>query len=66
MNAKELNTKNQAELKEQLAELQRNQFDLRMARGNGQMTKVHLLKEVRRDIARVKTILRQKQLAGDK
>ena len=66
MNAKELNTKNQAELKETLAELQRNQFDLRMARGNGQMTKVHMLKEVRRDIARVKTILRQKQLAGDK
>ena len=66
MNAKELNTKNQAELKEKLAELQRNQFDLRMARGNGQMTKIHMLKEVRRDIARVKTILRQKQLAGDK
>jgi len=66
MNAKELNTKNSAELKEKLAELLRNQFDMRMARGNGQMTKVHLLKEVRRDIARVKTVLKQKQLAGEK
>lgn len=66
MNAKELNTKNAAELKDKLAELQKSQFDLRMARGNGQMTKLHTLKEVRRDIARVKTILRQKQTAGDK
>ena len=66
MNAKELNTKNSAELKDKLAELQKNQFDLRMARGNGQMTKLHTLKEVRRDIARVKTVLRQKQTAGDK
>lgn len=66
MNAQELKTKNEVELKEKLVELQRNQFDLRMARGNGQMTKVHILKEVRRDIARVKTILKQKQMAGEK
>ena len=66
MNAQELKTKNQVELKEKLVELQKNQFDLRMARGNGQMTKLHILKEVRRDIARVKTILKQKQQAGEK
>jgi large subunit ribosomal protein L29 len=65
MNVSELKSKNQVELKEKLAELQKNQFDLRMARGNGQMTKVHHLKEIRRDIARVKTILRQNEISAN-
>ena len=66
MNIKELKSKSQAEVKENLAELLKNQFDLRMAKGNGQLNKVHVLKEVRRDIARVKTIIRQNELASDK
>ena len=66
MNIKELKSKSQAEAKENLAELLKNQFDLRMAKGNGQLNKVHVLKEVRRDIARVKTIIRQNELASDK
>ncbi|MBL4659909.1 MAG: 50S ribosomal protein L29 [Alcanivoracaceae bacterium] len=66
MNIKELKSKSQAEVKENLAELFKNQFDLRMAKGNGQLNKVHVLKEVRRDIARVKTIIRQNELASDK
>jgi len=65
MSVKELKTKNVNELKENLAELQKNQFDLRMAKGNGQLTKNHLLTEVRRDIARVKTIIRQNQMADN-
>ena len=64
MNVSELKTKNQVELTEKLTELLKNQFDLRMAKGNGQMTKVHHLKELRRDIARVKTILRQNEIAS--
>ena len=64
MNVSELKSKNQVELKEKLTELLKNQFDSRMARGNGQMTKVHHLKELRRDIARVKTILRQNEIAA--
>ncbi len=63
---KELKTKNANELKEKLAELQKNQFDLRMAKGNGQLTKNHVLKEVRRDIARVKTVIRQQQIEANK
>jgi len=70
MSVKDLKTKNPAELKEKLTELLKNQFDLRMAKGNGQLTKVNVLKEVRRDIARVKTIIRQNELesinAGNK
>ena len=65
MNVKELKTKNTVELNEKLTELLKNQFDLRMAKGNGQLTKAHILKDVRRDIARVKTIIKQNE-AGNK
>ena len=69
MNATELKTIKPSELNNKLAELQKNQFDLRMAKGNGQLTKNHVLKEVRRDIARVKTLIKQneiKEKAGNK
>ncbi|VAW40449.1 LSU ribosomal protein L29p (L35e) [hydrothermal vent metagenome] len=66
MNVKELKAKNASELKDKLIELQKSQFDLRMARGNGQLTKNHLLTEVRRDIARVKTIIKQDMIASNK
>mgnify|MGYP000368531465 FL=1 len=59
MQAKELKDKDLAQLQEQLNELLQKQFDLRMARGNGQLNKIHLLREVRRDIARVRTIMNQ-------
>lgn len=65
MNVKELKTKNTIELNEKLTELLKNQFDLRMAKGNGQLTKAHVLKEVRRNIAKVKTIIKQNE-AGNK
>lgn len=70
MNAKEMKSKKPAELKEVLTELLKTQFDLRMARGNGQLTKTNVLKEVRRDIARAHTIIKQNELetmkAGNK
>jgi large subunit ribosomal protein L29 len=59
MQAKELKSKDLAELQEELNKLLQKQFDLRMARGNGQLTRVHLLREVRRDIARVRTVMNQ-------
>lgn len=59
MQAKELKDKDLAQLQEQLNELLQKQFDLRMARGNGQLNKIHLLREVRRDIARVRTFMNQ-------
>lgn len=48
------------ELKEKLIELRREQFNLRMQRGSEHLPQTHLLKSVRRDVARVKTILREK------
>ena len=59
MQAKELKTKDLAELQEELNKLLQKQFDLRMARGNGQLTKLHLMRDVRRDIARVRTVMNQ-------
>lgn len=59
MQAKELKSKNLAELQDELNKLLQEQFDLRMARGNGQLTKVHLLRDVRRNIARVRTVMNQ-------
>ena len=62
MNVTELKAINPSELNDKLAELQKNQFDLRMAKGNGQLTKNHVLKEVRRDIARIKTLIKQNEI----
>jgi large subunit ribosomal protein L29 len=60
MNASELKQKNVEELNEELLNLLREQFNLRMQLSTGQLAQTHLLKNVRRDIARVKTILNEK------
>ena len=57
MDIKQLKSKTPAELQEQLVELRREQFNLRMQRGMGQLGKPHELTRVRKDIARVKTVL---------
>jgi len=61
MNASELRTKDAAELKELLVKLRKEQFSLRMQHGNGTLDGRHQLKRVRRDIARVKTVMNQSQ-----
>jgi len=60
MNASELREKSVEELKNELLELRKEQFNLRMAKATGQASQTHSLKNVRRDIARVKTVLNQK------
>jgi len=60
MTAAELRKKSVKDLNEELMELLRKQFNLRMQRGSGQMTKPSEMKNVRREIARVKTVLREK------
>ncbi len=60
MKASELREKNTDELNKELLELLREQFNLRMQKGTGQMTRPHNMKNVRRNIARVKTVLREK------
>ena len=66
MNAKELRAKSAAELNNELLALRKEQFSLRMQAATGQINKSHLLKQVKRNIARVKTVLTQKAQAGSK
>lgn len=64
MNAQELKAKSEKELREQLSGLLREQFNLRMQKGTGQLSKPHELRRVRKDIARVNTVLNQKSKEG--
>ena len=59
MKANELREKSAQQLNEQLLELLRDQFNLRMQKATGQLGQSHLLSLVNRDIARVKTVLNQ-------
>lgn len=61
MKAEALKEKSVAELKNELLALLQEQFNLRMQRGVGEVAKPHLFKRVRRDIARVKTMLTLKE-----
>lgn len=60
MKASELKEKSMDDLNKELLNLLREQFNLRMQKGTGQLAKPHLMKAVRRNIARVKTVLNQK------
>ena len=60
MKASELRAKDAAQLSKELEELLRAQFGLRMQKATQQLTNSSQLKSVRRDIARVRTILKQK------
>ena len=60
MKASELKAKSVEELNAELLGLLREQFNLRMQLATGQLAQTHLFKQVRRDIARVKTILTEK------
>ena len=61
MKANELRDKSVEELQAQLRDLYKDQFNNRMQSAAGQLGQVHMLKAVRRDIARVKTIIAEKQ-----
>ena len=59
MNISDLRGKNNQELGTELEGLRREQFNLRMAFGSGQATNAHRFKEIRKDIARIKTLMRE-------
>lgn len=61
MKASELHGKEPADLNKELHDLLRAQFGLRMQIATQQLNNTAQLKKVRRDIARVKTVLRQKK-----
>ena len=60
MNATELRTKSIDELKEELINLRQEQFNLRMQRGAGQLANPSRFGIVRKEIARIKTVLTEK------
>jgi len=49
------------QLTDQLVNLKKEQFNLRFQKATGQIEKTHRVDEVRKDIARIKTVLRAKQ-----
>ena len=59
MKASELRQKSKDELTSMLLELSREQFNLKMQKGTGQLSKSDQVKKVRRDVARIYTILNQ-------
>ncbi|PID51528.1 MAG: 50S ribosomal protein L29 [Pasteurellales bacterium] len=60
MKAQDLRTKSVEELNTELSNLLGEQFKLRMQAASGQLQQTHQLKEVRRNIAKVKTVLTEK------
>ncbi len=60
MNVKELRAKSETELKQELQELLKTHFKLRMQKATQQLQNTASLRQTRRDIARVRTILTQK------
>lgn len=60
MKAADLREKSAEDLNKELLGLLREQFNLRMQKTSGQLGQSHLLGQVRKDIARVKTVLSQK------
>jgi len=57
MKANELRQQNADNLQRQLLDLRKEEFNLRMQQGTGQLTRPSRMREVRRDIARVKTVM---------
>jgi large subunit ribosomal protein L29 len=64
MDAKELRTKSAAELADELIKLRKEQFALRMQRATGQSIKPDQFGKVRKNVARLKTVLRQSAQDG--
>jgi large subunit ribosomal protein L29 len=66
MKAEEVRTQSLDELSDRLASLKKEQFNLRFQTATGQLEKTARVREVRRDIARIKTIAAQKRAAESK
>ena len=66
MNAADLRKKSVDELNDELVALRREQFNLRMQQATGEMAQVHQHGRVKKDIARVKTVLNElSRVAGE-
>jgi large subunit ribosomal protein L29 len=61
MNAQDVRAKTEDELTQQVDELRKEQFNLRFQRASGQLENTARVRQVRRDIARIKTILAERR-----
>jgi large subunit ribosomal protein L29 len=66
MKANELRQKSAAELAEELLQLRREQFNLRMQQATGQLARSDQYRRVRKDIARVKTVMTEQEKSQQK
>jgi large subunit ribosomal protein L29 len=66
MKAEDIRAKSADEISDELARLKKEQFNLRFQKATGQLEKTARIRQVRRDIARLKTIAAQKQAAEAK
>ncbi|MBV2144662.1 50S ribosomal protein L29 [Falsochrobactrum sp. TDYN1] len=64
MKAVDVRAKSLDQINDELAALKKEQFNLRFQKATGQLEKTARVKQVRRDIARIKTIARQKAVAS--
>ncbi len=64
MKAKDIRVMDSAARKKELHELLREQFNLRMQNATGQMANTARLRQVRRDIARIRTVLSETKRGG--
>ena len=61
MKARELRAKSNEELQAELMELRREAFNLRIQKGIGQMSRSSQIRSVRRNVARLKTVLNERR-----
>lgn len=66
MKATELREKDISALEAELLEQRKEQFNLRMQQSTGQLARPDQVKRVRREIARIKTVINEKSKAGEK
>ena len=66
MKASELRSMSPEELEQELLKLRREQFNLRMQQATGQLSRPHEHGRVRKDIARIKTVMRELSLGEER
>jgi large subunit ribosomal protein L29 len=62
MNATDLRKKSAKELADELLDLRKEQFNLRMQQATGQLVRGDQYRKVRKNIARIKTVLREQEI----
>ena len=64
MKAADVKQKSDDELAEQLIDLRKESFNLRFQRASGQLENTGRVRQVRRDIARIKTVINERSMSG--